>query len=547
MLKGALSPHIKDYKLEVKYAEPAEAMDDDFEMIESVETGISKLVVHPSTAQPPPEKKSISLFDTTTKETPSNPKVGRYDHLPTISPPPILQAPHKVPTLYTFNRTTVYLLLGPNICQQTPKSVILRATSEHGPLGLEIPVQDVGSGQTIHQLAAKKAVHELEQGRGWLSDANVKSKFSSTQYESRMDEIIEREAVRLGVQFQVGGKFCSFVAVEEGVAQEPAQEDQSVHTKSNQLDLFAGSSPPGNFAARPSGFSPFGSTQQPARATYCMAPSSPNVQYNQMSMRSRAAPAGGLFGASAPPQARHGSFGPQQISGGVAAAGLSSSGGTSGGLFSSSIQMSQAQPPSPPKASGFGFGSLFASSAWSPASILGSSPVRPLSQASGSHSPAPVEAKRKSRKKEIPRELQLSDNSARFSVRGSQHPVSRGSIGQPVQEATNLPQSNEEKVLALIDLNNFDGSWEMTGALEKIMGKDWEAVKGWGRDGWSDAARATAILIAYLELKMLKQEEVWEMVVEKARAWLVANVDGGKSESKDGISEVKGLFTSLGE
>jgi hypothetical protein len=116
-----------------------------------------------------------------------------------------------------------------------------------------------------------------------------------------------------------------------------------------------------------------------------------------------------------------------------------------------------------------------------------------------------------------------------------------------VQEATNLPQSNEEKVLALIDLNNFDGSWEMTGALEKIIGKDWGAVKGWSRDGWSDAARATAIVIGYLELKMSKQEEIWEMVVEKARAWLVANVDGGKSESKDGISEVNGLFTSLGE
>jgi hypothetical protein len=358
MLKGALSPHINDYKLEVKYPEPAEAMDDDFEIIESVETGISKLVVHPSTAQPPAEKKSISLFDTTTKETPTNPKVGRYDHLPTMSPPAMLQAPHKVPTLYTFNRTTVYLLLGPNTCQQTPKSIILRATSEHGPLELEIPVQDVGSGQIIHQLAAKKAVHELEQGRGWLSDANAKSKFSCTQYESRMDEIVEREAVRLGVQFQVGGKFCSFVAVEEGVAQESAHEDQSVHVMSDQLGLFASSSPPRNFAGQPSGCSLFGSTQQPARVMHGMGPSSAGVQHSQMSMRSRAAPAGGLFGATAPPQARHGSFGLQKRSGGVAAAGFSSSGSTSGGFFSSSIQMSQGQPPSPRKASGFVLGGL---------------------------------------------------------------------------------------------------------------------------------------------------------------------------------------------
>jgi hypothetical protein len=122
-----------------------------------------------------------------------------------------------MPPLFAFNRTTVYLLLSPEAPQATPKSVILRGTSSHGPLELEIPIQVLEfPGEMIHQLAAKKAIAELEQGRGWLPEAKDKESGSlvKTQYESRFADMVEREAVRLGVQFQVGGKWCSFVAVE---------------------------------------------------------------------------------------------------------------------------------------------------------------------------------------------------------------------------------------------------------------------------------------------------------------------------------------------
>jgi hypothetical protein len=93
---------------------------------------------------------------------------------------------------------------------------VLRGTSIHGPLELEIPIQVLENpNETIHQLAAKKAISELEQGRGWLFQAKDESgALLKTKCEGRFDDMIEREAVRLGVQFQVGGKWCSFVAVE---------------------------------------------------------------------------------------------------------------------------------------------------------------------------------------------------------------------------------------------------------------------------------------------------------------------------------------------
>lgn len=93
---------------------------------------------------------------------------------------------------------------------------MLRGTSAHGPLELEIPVRSLEqAGETIHQLAAKKAISELEQGRGWLPQAKDETNTSlKMKFEGRFDDMVEREAVRLGVQFQVGGKWCSFVAVE---------------------------------------------------------------------------------------------------------------------------------------------------------------------------------------------------------------------------------------------------------------------------------------------------------------------------------------------
>ena len=44
----------------------------------------------------------------------------------------------------------------------------------NGDLELELPIQNVGLGSTIHQLAAKKAMQELEEGHGWITETRDK-------------------------------------------------------------------------------------------------------------------------------------------------------------------------------------------------------------------------------------------------------------------------------------------------------------------------------------------------------------------------------------
>ncbi|KAL6707276.1 hypothetical protein ACN47E_004264 [Coniothyrium glycines] len=239
MLKGALSPHINDYKLEMKYHAREESDDiDDFEIIEKVTDSLQvKLDLREDKATTPPQPKKISLFDTSAdldKEEPTKPDESgeqKYAHLPTIAVPKIIQAPQNIPALFAFNRTTIYLLLGPDAPQDIPVAVVLRGTSKHGPLELEIPLSILDTpGETVHQLAAKKAIAELEQGRGWLSEAKDETgALLKTKFPGRFSDMVEREAVRLGIQFQVGGKWTSFVAVESNTKSKEEQEKDLQH------------------------------------------------------------------------------------------------------------------------------------------------------------------------------------------------------------------------------------------------------------------------------------------------------------------------------
>lgn len=231
MLRGALSPHITDYTLEVKYTED----DDDFEVIDKVTDGMKVLIVESKEASTKPQsehKPTISLFDSTASPEKDDLKSMEVD-LPIVPSPKLLQAPHKIPSLFAFSRTSVYLLLSPETIQRNPTAAVFRATSEHGPLALEIPIEALSvPDQTIHQLAAKKAVQDLEEGRGWIYDAKDQDcMLVKDKYPSRFDDLVEREAVRLGEQFQIAGKYCSFVAVAANDKENSRGENASLNAE----------------------------------------------------------------------------------------------------------------------------------------------------------------------------------------------------------------------------------------------------------------------------------------------------------------------------
>ncbi|CAG8063283.1 unnamed protein product [Penicillium salamii] len=154
--------------------------------------------------------------------------------LPELAVPNILQAPADLPALFPFIRSNIYILLSHE--HTFPAAITLRASSKYGPLELEIPVQDVGEGKTIHQIAVKKIVTELEESHGWINSAkDSKGELITSKWESRVDELNRKECERLGVIFQVAGKHCSFVAVDKEIPTE-SEVSPEVSTVWNYTD-----------------------------------------------------------------------------------------------------------------------------------------------------------------------------------------------------------------------------------------------------------------------------------------------------------------------
>ena len=608
MLKGALTPHIHDYTLEVRY----EKEDDEYEMVESVTDCLKDLVT--STPDSKISKKTISLFDKSAREEDAAPAAGRYDHLPLVAAPKLLQAPHKIPSLYPFNRTTVYLLLSPEACQRTPKSVVLRATSENGPLELEIGVQDVGVGETIHQLAAKKAIHELEEGRGWIADAKNNGKLIKEQYEGRWDEMVEREAVRIGVQFQVGGKWCSFVAVEAnsrtGETNESAMEREKESASSRRASgarvlvgasasqsKFGGRSQPTFFASTQNCHN---SASKPAVAgglfgiakasggggLFAQRNVSANVQGIDRGTPSFGAVAnpfsipnptrantfgathvssnasGTLFGGFAKP-ASGGLFGGPPASTSTSNADVDSAAGSTRKRMAGKAQLSsvfgepvsqqmsaQVQsyamygaPSLPP-----GRPSLPAAPAPAPAGIsyrmsppqqaasvqlmqCSSSVDQRLSDTSSYSAFPTVMHRKRAARKELLQEDAGMDEPIDYSDEDKD--MGFGDLGSTTVAAGRVPKARtiEDRVRVLIALQEFDGSWAWEAELFAVLGMDEAKMKAVCQSaGVVDGGKvqATIAAVAFLQTKAEDEEEVWEMVVEKAMGWLTGKTDEGQ-------------------
>ncbi|RDL38783.1 uncharacterized protein BP5553_03123 [Venustampulla echinocandica] len=428
MLRGALSPHITDYSLEVKY----EHEDDEFEVIDKVTDGMKILLSDSEESQAPSKaldgkEPTISLFDSTANLEPDL-GASRGPTLPTISPPKLLQAPNKIPSLFPFSRTTVYLLLSPETYQRNPTAIVLRATSAHGPLALEIPIELLPSPQdTIHKLAAKKAVQDLEEGRGWIYDAkDQKGILIKDRYPSRLDELVTKEGVRLGEKFQIPSKWCSFVAVAASgkeISKREAGDKYNDDGYASCIEEEAESD--GDLFDLPSEFS---------RAPHATL-SEPSTRAAMTDTRS---------------YTPYASFGVQ------------------------------AAKKMPPMRGGGGFsgrgGSIFASPSSAHARYI-SPPAAP------SPSPPP--------------------------------PAATNS------EVDSTGREPLEKLHSIIALQDFDGSWPVDKAeISRILGFDvGENPQGGNKSPW-----VTVVMVCYLEKKLADEKDTWELVVEKARAWLVDTV-----------------------
>ena len=204
MLRGGLSAHIDDYRLEWD-GRPTERQ------IQTSSKGKST-----GRAAEAAKKKKISLFDKQADLDPpvsSSSGAARFAHLPAFDVPIVLQAPYKVPPLFPFSRSTAYVILTGDV--EPPSSVWLRGTTPSGDeLELEIPVQVLPErGHTIHQLAARKLLQELEEGTGYLHSG--KYGVDKEKNPGTIGDWVEREGIRVGLAYGLASKWTSFVAVQK--------------------------------------------------------------------------------------------------------------------------------------------------------------------------------------------------------------------------------------------------------------------------------------------------------------------------------------------
>ena len=569
MLRGALYAHTWDYGLEVHYSEnDKDVMSDDeeFEIVEKVNECLS--IDEKDTGSGDDDSKSASkvtsFYDTSTdldKPIKSDKATDRYAHLPAIETPKLLQAPSTIPPLFPFNRTTLYLLLSPETTQKKVSSVTLRATSSQGPLELTIPVHATAgtTGTTIHQLAARKATQDLEEGRGWLQAASLAGgEAVKTKFSSRFDEIVERECVRLGERFQVAGKFTSFVAVEAGGKRtDEAKEAPSGGYGSSApvTDMVGGGLQ--SFARLASGgAAPRKQLASKAARKRYVGDDDHKPLFSDASGRRRCSPpadiaqarptSGALFGAT--PAWSHKAEGLTSLA----------SSAPSSGVFA------RAAPPPP---SAHGSAASFAAS-----STLSPPPSQPeemsIVAVSPSFSPAPAA--------EMPIEAEMSDEEQGFALfdassdgggqdcfakekaKSSEEEegdaptapankkmkalpprASRPSAYRPPFK-TNKPSSEDEKKMStLIDLQTFSGAWGWSSALLSLLGVgEAEVKKASGEvegEGWDETKVATALAIAFLEVRVKGKREVWEMVAQKGRGFL-------GEEGKEVVGKMEALF-----
>ena len=198
MLRGGLSAHVKDYRLDWE-GKPSE-----------VETKGNDAPTAPVV------KKKINLFDATAETDPpisAKKAADRFAHLPAFPVPAVIQAPYKIPSLFPFSRSTAYLIISGDV--PPPASVWLRGTTASGDeLELEIAVQAIpNESHTIHQLAARKILQELQEGNSYLHSG--KYGVDPVKNEGTFGDWVEREGIRVGVTYGIAGKWTSLVAVEK--------------------------------------------------------------------------------------------------------------------------------------------------------------------------------------------------------------------------------------------------------------------------------------------------------------------------------------------
>ncbi|CAG8646332.1 4263_t:CDS:2, partial [Rhizophagus irregularis] len=114
----------------------------------------------------------------------------------------IQQAPYIIPPIYSGVRFIVYCILEKNI--EPWKVITLKATSQDGPMKLDIPLDPVTlQGSKIHRLAARKLIQDLNDKKSFIH------KHPKNANKHIPDSLVKEHIVKLAKTFNLASKYTS--------------------------------------------------------------------------------------------------------------------------------------------------------------------------------------------------------------------------------------------------------------------------------------------------------------------------------------------------
>ncbi|ERF76411.1 hypothetical protein EPUS_06969 [Endocarpon pusillum Z07020] len=128
-----------------------------------------------------------------------------------IQQPDCVQAPFRIPSLHAFSRYSVYFLLDEQTMSDLSNINVLGITSTGEEISVDVQVERVASATTIHSLAAKALMNDLETGQSWLHAKDLGT-FNNI-HPDEVEEIVRHQAETYGKEWGITGKWTSFVAV----------------------------------------------------------------------------------------------------------------------------------------------------------------------------------------------------------------------------------------------------------------------------------------------------------------------------------------------
>jgi uncharacterized protein YegL len=123
-----------------------------------------------------------------------------------------VQAPFLVPPVFSESRFLIFCLLPPGVAP--PTKAVVHANTPDGVLAVELAPTpaDIFEGNTLHTLAARELIRDLEEGRSFMHKAPGRAAPS--------EAAVRAEIIRLATTYGLASKHTSFVAVEENTRAE---------------------------------------------------------------------------------------------------------------------------------------------------------------------------------------------------------------------------------------------------------------------------------------------------------------------------------------